>query len=344
MSEPGREDRDQLWSEATLWFARMRSPEAEAFRPEFEQWLARGALHRRYYNRASEYWVDSGTALFEDHASTGSKTTKATEPQFRGRRGALAALVTACVVVAGSTVILFAPHRTVPGGPPAASPQAQIPLSQFATGAGDQRRVQLADRSVIQLASSTLLRVQLGSAIRRLDLVRGMARFEVAHETRPFVVFAGGGSVTARGTIFDVGLTPGRRVSVRLIRGSIDVRFPPARKARSQPPSRRLQPGESVSFAAISASQTQAAPAQVSGSASLTIPRDYRDVRLADIVDEANRHAAVPIRLSDPRTGAQKVSGRFRIDDSLLLAERLAALFDLQVDRSNPAVVVLRLK
>ncbi len=54
MTQPTDQDKDQLWSEATLWFARMRSPEADALRPEFEAWLARGALHRRYYNRAAE--------------------------------------------------------------------------------------------------------------------------------------------------------------------------------------------------------------------------------------------------------------------------------------------------
>jgi ferric-dicitrate binding protein FerR (iron transport regulator) len=41
----------------------------------------------------------------------------------------------------------------------------------------------------------------------RLKLLCGQAQFEVAHEQRPFIVFAGGGSAAARGTIFEVAPT-----------------------------------------------------------------------------------------------------------------------------------------
>lgn len=40
---------DQQMREASLWFARMRGPDAEEWRPQFEQWLALGASHRGAY-------------------------------------------------------------------------------------------------------------------------------------------------------------------------------------------------------------------------------------------------------------------------------------------------------
>jgi transmembrane sensor len=40
--------------------------------------------------------------------------------------------------------------------------------------------------------------------------------------------------------------------------------------------------------------------------------------------------------------GERRVSGRFRIDDTELLADRLAALFDLTVDRSKATAILLR--
>ena len=55
MSEPDRDrPQGQLFEEAAAWFARMRGPDAEASRDEFEAWLARGALHRSAYNRAAD--------------------------------------------------------------------------------------------------------------------------------------------------------------------------------------------------------------------------------------------------------------------------------------------------
>lgn len=45
---------DQLLEEASLWFARMRGPEADINRPAFNKWLARGAAHLGAYNRAAE--------------------------------------------------------------------------------------------------------------------------------------------------------------------------------------------------------------------------------------------------------------------------------------------------
>ena len=344
MSGAGRDDKDQLWSEATLWFARMRSPDAEAFRPEFEEWLARGALHRRYYNRASEHWMHSTAAYSEEPSRAHSTTNVPAPPRQAGRgRGAIAAAIAGSVLIASST-ILFVAHRGEESraGPSAA--EAHPPsTTQYTTAEGEQRGVQLADGSVVILDSETVLRVKLGAAIRRLELDRGKARFDVAHEARPFVVFAGGGSITAHGTVFDVRVTPDHRVSVRLVRGSVDVRFPAAARPHVEPLPRRLHPGETVSFDAAAkqaADQPNASPARAQAEAA----RDYRDVRLADLVSEANRHAAVPIRFADPAIGAQTVSGRFRTDDTALLAERLAALFNLVVDHSSGAEILLRSK
>lgn len=341
MSE--REDKDQLWSEATLWFARMRSPDAEQFRPQFEEWLARGALHRRYYNRAGEYWVDSGSALFDGDDHRAGDPAPGSRQKVERKRGTKVALVAASLVIASSTIALLNYPRSSPPGPSIATTQAPLASTRFATKSGEHRQMRLADGSQVMLGSDTILRVQLGTAMRRLLLDRGRARFEVAHEFRPFIVFAGGGSVTAHGTVFEVGVTPDRRVSVRLIRGSVDVSFPANARANSRPLPRRLHAGETVSFDAVAA-QASDRTSVLSGPAPADASQDYRDVRLADIVAGANRHPGVTIRLADPVIGEQKISGRFRTDDTALLAERLAALFDLTVDRRDASVIVLRPK
>jgi ferric-dicitrate binding protein FerR (iron transport regulator) len=46
---------DQQMREASLWFARMRGPDAEEWRPQFEQWLALGASHRGRITELARY-------------------------------------------------------------------------------------------------------------------------------------------------------------------------------------------------------------------------------------------------------------------------------------------------
>ena len=48
---------DQLTREGSLWFARMRGPDAQSYRPQFEHWLSLGASHRDAYERAGEIFA-----------------------------------------------------------------------------------------------------------------------------------------------------------------------------------------------------------------------------------------------------------------------------------------------
>jgi transmembrane sensor len=72
--------------------------------------------------------------------------------------------------------------------------------------------------------------------------------------------------------------------------------------------------------------------------------QEYDGVAVADLIDAANRSSAQPIRLAETAIGQRRVSGRFRLDDTALLAQRLALLFDLNVDRSHPEEIVLRVR
>ena len=52
--------------------------------------------------------------------------------------------------------------------------------------------------------------------------------------------------------------------------------------------------------------------------------------------------SATSIRLSDPSLGAVRVSGRFRVNDADQVDERLATLFDLEVEKTKPDEITLR--
>lgn len=177
-------------------------------------------------------------------------------------------------------MLVLRPHGAdVPGTIAATGPAERRIL---ATTAGETRTVRLADGSTVRLDAATRLDAAFDAERRTIRLSQGQARFAVAHETRPFVVLAGGGSVTARGTMFDVAVAGGR-VDVRLLEGAVDVVLP-ARARQVRPTVRRLTPGEGLSFT----------PAPAADIASAAGARDVEAVPVAALVAEANRSASRP--------------------------------------------------
>lgn len=322
---------EALAREAAHWFARMRSPDAEDSRAEFEAWLAEDSRHRAAYNRTSEIFAMGKLLAEPDEPVSRVAPTR--------RRGVLAvalATVAACAIGIGGWAALqpsgSAPDRrgTVAGA---------TEHRRISTIAGEVRVVRLADGSTVRLGDGTVLDVDIGSGQRSLRLLQGQARFEVAHEQRPFIVFAGGGSVTARGTIFEVLLTRAGKVDVRLLQGVVDVGLPHA-PTSPQPPIRKLLAGEGVSF--VAQPDVPAMPAAPAGATSTpSAAREFEAAPVAELVALANHGATRPIRLADASLAGQRVSGRFRVDDTELLARRLGALFSRNVDTSRAGEIVL---
>lgn len=331
--EPTEGGAEALAREAAHRFARTRGPDAEAHRAELEAWLAEAPEHRAAYNRAAEIFA-MGKLLSEPDAPP---SVAAPEPK-RGRKGLAVALTTiaACAIGVGGWI-------TYPSSTPTPDRPAAV------AGTTDHRTlststapltVQLADGSTVTLAADTVVGVEVAAGVRQMRLLRGKARFEVAHERRPFIVLAGGGSVTARGTIFEVALAPAGKVEVRLLRGAVDVALPRG-AANATPAIRRLTPGQEVTYPGEP--EHPAARTTSAGAAGLQsdTPQSFEAVPVQELIALANRTTSRPIRLADPSLGARRVSGWFRVDDTLLLARRLGALLCSDVDLRDAHQIVV---
>ena len=85
----------------------------------------------------------------------------------------------------------------------------------YITDIGEQKTIELADHSIVQLNTNSRLEVDYSDDYRRLTLVQGEAHFDVAHNPdRPFEVYAGQGLVRAIGTSFTVHM---RKIDVEVI-------------------------------------------------------------------------------------------------------------------------------
>ncbi|HZU50410.1 MAG TPA: FecR domain-containing protein [Sphingomicrobium sp.] len=345
MSERNARGKEGPLEEAAAWFARMRGPEAEASRAEFERWLARGALHRAAYNRAAEVFAMGKLLADDDELEEVSGATQ------KGRPSGLlfGALAAASLVVVASSLFVLHESSISRNRSNITANGVSGAASVDVAAVNDRQVLRLSDNSMVRLDTGSMLAVQFGKAERKLSLQRGTARFYVAHEHRPFIVYAGGGYVVAHGTIFDVGVTNNHRVTVKLIQGVIDVATPQiVANGRRATQSRRLRAGETLSFEGVPSDVASPLPQRSSVTAASLQDekgaREYQSISLADLVDIANAGAATPIRIADVKSGELRVSGKFRVDDTNLLADRLAALFNLVIDRTNPSEIVLRPK
>ena len=327
--------------QAARWFARMRGPDAETSRAEFEAWLARSPLQRDAYNRVAELF-----SLGKGLRITVRRAAPPPSMFARASQGWRAATLTGLVVLAGVGSWAL-PHswRSARISGATATRRPDVPASAsatYTTTVGEIRTVRLADGSVVTLDTNTVLRIAFGATGRNLRLERGRARFDVVHDGRTFVVGAGAGIVVAHGTSFDVRIRPGGSVTVRLLRGAVDVAIPAANgtaDVRSRAVA-RLTPGQELVYTskALTPPQTVVAPRdQRWPDATL----DCQAMPLSEVVLEANRYSLTHIILSDASIGRLRMSGSFKINQPDQLADRLALLFDLSVEHSAAGHIVL---
>jgi len=211
------------------------------------------------------------------------------------------------------------------------------------TAVGEIRTIRLADGSSVTLDTDTVVTTAFSSTKRRLNLLRGRARFDVAHDpSRPFVVWADGLTVTARGTLFDVALSPGHQAVVTLMRGVVDVQ--PARapifKSLTRRAAIRLTPGQRLAFdEPFSAPRLQPVLAveSVWPNGRLVFQGDT----LSDALAQANRYSRQRITLAEASLGQLQVSGAFPIDKQPELAASLGATFSLRVDQAPNGDLIL---
>ena len=205
--------RAALRSEAAQWFNLERSGDMTLDdEHRFHDWLDQSDAHRDVYRLVERAWMIAGTIPQEPEMLTAPEQDAANDGgRSRWRR---------YLALAASLLLVFTVSWTVyqdgmPGGP------AQD--QRFRTGAGQTTTVTLPEGSVVTLDAETEMRLRETSSERRVDLVGGRAFFRVAADpSRPFIVNAGGKSVRAIGTAFEVSFEHGNMI-VTLAEGKVRV-------------------------------------------------------------------------------------------------------------------------
>lgn len=213
---------------------------------------------------------------------------------------------------------------------PTLKPQPTYSASLM-TGPGDIQDVALPDGTRIALSGNSALTVQFLNGRRQVELTRGEAWFDVAHdEARPFHVAANDTDVKVLGTAFNIDAITEETTEISVYRGKVQVAVGRAYTD--------LTPGLKL-ISHLGRSEVQRFDVA-------TTP-DWRDgwyeaedIELGRLIAEVNRFATVPVRIDDPDLAAKAVSGRFKVSDPALVLNGLQQVYGLKV-QSDETVMVL---
>ncbi|NPD17029.1 DUF4880 domain-containing protein [Xinfangfangia sp. D13-10-4-6] len=203
------------------------------------------------------------------------------------------------------------------------------------TASAEQRQIGLPDGSIVTLGPDSAIAVQMTASGRRIDLLQGMAFFDVAPDTaRPFSVVADQVAVTALGTAFDVSLDAGF-VQVSVDHGQVAV------QARQGDSPDLLAAGDWVTMAPenITPNRGQRDPEQIASwrSGMLIAENEAVSALVARIARWQDGHVV----LADPWLGSRAVSGVFDLNDPFSALEAVVRPFGAKVRKVTPFLIVI---
>ncbi|MDC7810153.1 FecR family protein [Sphingomonas koreensis] len=328
MSGPGAEEgaAARVRQEAADWFARLRAGASEAELAAFAAWRA-DTLNGDTYDRLARQW-DQARFLANSNIGRGRDLSRA-RAWHRTPAARIAAVAALLVLILGTSLLLR----------PALRPDAATAPVAYASKAEAIRTVMLADGSRVTLDRNSAVRVAYDASARVIELLKGRARFDVAHDAaRPFRVRADGGTVIAHGTVFDVELRPAL-VRVVLLRGSVEVRADSA-LVNGGGQGHMLRPGQALIYAhgKVPSPPVAADPDDSLWSEAML---SFNATPLREAVARFNRRNDTRLVLGSDRIGDLRITGAFTADDPAGFAEAAAAMFQLDLRRQPDASLSL---
>jgi transmembrane sensor len=309
-------------AEAAAWLARLqgdaRTPAREA---AFKDWLAADPAHQNAFERATDIWaaLPGAAQLLEQPASRPASPARSHWQRLPVPQFALAVSVVLAVGI-GMFLMLARP-------------------SAYSTAVGEQKVATLSDGSRIALNTDSSVEVRYDADERLVELDRGEAMFEVAHNSaRPFIVRAGDKQVRAVGTSFVV-RREGGEVIVTLLQGKVAVTD--IRPAATRPPPTYLNPGDRLRAPMEGPARIDAQPADIA-TAWRRGQAMFSDTPLADAVTELNRYGGPRLVVDDPRLAGLPISGVFATNDTGEFARAVAALHGLRVEQVGQTMHIVR--
>ncbi len=288
---------------------------------ELDAWLAKSPAHLLAYHRAASIWIsaDRLVALRQPPSAPMEKKEKL-HSSFGVK--AITAMIVASVL--GAATLFF----------------TQSKEQTFETPVGGHRLVTLADGTLIELNTNTLVRANLKSGHRLAILERGEAYFRVAHDVaRPFEVTVGPREINVLGTEFMVRKDQDM-LRVALFNGRVEI------GAAADIPSSSivvLKPGDVLTATARTLSVAHSAKADLANLSSWrrgVLVFDH--TALSKVADEYNRYNQQKIVIADEASSRLKMSGTMPTNNLAEFKSIARKVFNLQVRSYGNEIAISR--
>lgn len=304
-------------AKAAEWVAREdRGALAAEEVAERDAWLAEDRRHLGAYARMRTIMTHSERLYRGAGATPATVAAAPTRPTRRRWLGRVSAL--AAVLALGLGMGIQAWNAGVHG-----------------TRVGEIDRLALEDGSVITLNTDSRVRVSFDAHGRHIELLRGEAMFDVAKDkSRPFVVTAGGTSVTAVGTSFLVRRAQ-EEVGVLVREGIVSVRKDRDAPRKLVANDRMLMPKQArVVVDRVDDAQVGRELAWREGMIA------FNGETMEEVAREFARYSDIRIRIDDPAVARRRVVGLFSATDPIGFSRAVAQGMHFDVAVSDHEVAI----
>lgn len=322
------QDMQAIEAEAARLYLKARESDAAEDWDAAYAWVAQDAAHGFAFAKAEAGW-ELAARLNELPAGASDCHVPDPAPEeekrpddqrhWIGRRGLFAGLAAAASIGVVATVAL----------------RLLGTVDHYRTAIGETRTVRLADGSLVHLNTDSSVEVALRDDVRSIKLLKGEARFDVAHDgRRPFIVNAEGTLVRAVGTMFNVRLRA-EVTELTVIEGIVAVR-------NGGSAVRRIESGRSAAVRSGSIAVTYLEPAKIKRRIAWQQGMvEFDGDTLAQAVEEFNRYRATPLVIGDPAIASLRVGGAFRLDRSQDFVDALESGFDVRAVPGDDNSIIL---
>jgi transmembrane sensor len=326
------EEIQTIEAEAARLFLKARASDAKTDWDAAYAWVATNPAHGFAFAKAEASWelserLNELADLRDDgpgHPTADAPITAAAPAPslphiLSSRRNLLAMVAAAALVGVIGTVAL----------------QLAGTVDHYRTELGETRAIRLADGSVIHLNTGSSIEVAMRDSIRSITLLKGEARFDVAHDkSRPFIVDANGTQVRAVGTTFNVRLRP-ELTELTVIEGIVAVK-----NDGSIP--RNIGAGKSAAVRSGSIAVTPLASSKLKQRIAWQDGMiQFDGDTLEQAVAEFNRYRATPLVIGDPDIASMRIGGRFHSNRSEDFVFALEHGFGIRALEGNDNSVIL---
>jgi transmembrane sensor len=311
------QDERRLFREATDLAIRLQNDPANSVSVDMVRtWAARSPAHAEAWARVAEI-----------HGMTGKILSDQRQAREGGRLSRRSLLI-------GGTIGLGAV-----GAGSLTLPRALLRMrADHITSTAEIRRIDLSDGSVMTLGPDSAVAMDYSNVRRTIELLAGMAYFEVADDTgRPFSVLSGPATATALGTAFEVSNDAGY-IFVSVEHGTVEARVA---NAQVNHQNERLADGEWITIdpSAGYLARGKREASQIAAWRGGMIVAESETV--AAMVAKISRWLPGRVVIADPFLGAREVSGVFDLRDPARALEAVVRPFDARVRTIGPLMTVI---